>query len=253
MKKITSKRLLQYSALTAAIAGVSDASGQLVYTDIEPDFVGTAYDLDINNDGTVDASIAVGGTSITPVAGNAYVGFAASSYFYPSNLGADVTIDVSSPTEEGRGDMWFGPCYPNSQWCDGPQERFIGFNLDVGGETFFGWLRMSINADNTEITVLDYAHNGPGEASVTGETLLAVADNVIEGFTSFVDSNNFLNLTANSSLENVVLNNIAGQQVISQKLANTTESIDLNTLSTGVYIATVTTEGQKTAFKVVKK
>src|SRR5690606_26140771 len=64
MKKTTSKNLTKqlskYSALVAAIGGVADASGQIVYTDIDSDFSGTAnseYLLDLNNDGTDDFRI----------------------------------------------------------------------------------------------------------------------------------------------------------------------------------------------------
>ena len=64
MKKITQKklsqRLVRYGALTAAIAGVADASGQIIYTDITPDYSGganTDYALDLNNDGIIDFNI----------------------------------------------------------------------------------------------------------------------------------------------------------------------------------------------------
>ena len=52
-----SKKLAKYGALTAAIAGVADASGQIVYTDVTPDFVGTFGDeffLDLNQDAIND-------------------------------------------------------------------------------------------------------------------------------------------------------------------------------------------------------
>ena len=48
MKKTTSsklsKQLAKYGALTAAILGVADASGQIVYTDVTPDFAGGGGD-----------------------------------------------------------------------------------------------------------------------------------------------------------------------------------------------------------------
>ena len=38
-KKSLSKRLLQYGALTSAALGVSDAAGQIIYVDVEPDAI----------------------------------------------------------------------------------------------------------------------------------------------------------------------------------------------------------------------
>ena len=53
MKKNTStklaKRLAKYGALSAAVLGVADASGQVTYTDVSPDLVlelGEAFDVD---------------------------------------------------------------------------------------------------------------------------------------------------------------------------------------------------------------
>ena len=67
MEKITSqkfsKKLASYGAMSMAIAGLTDASGQIVYTDVDPDFAGGVtidYGLDLNNDGTVDFNIDAG-------------------------------------------------------------------------------------------------------------------------------------------------------------------------------------------------
>ncbi|MDO7544514.1 MAG: hypothetical protein MUR41_01885, partial [Flavobacteriaceae bacterium] len=53
MKKNTStklaKRLAKYGALSAAVLGVADASGQVTYTDVSPDLVlelGDTFDID---------------------------------------------------------------------------------------------------------------------------------------------------------------------------------------------------------------
>jgi len=58
MKKITpqklSKRPVQYGAFSIAIAGVTDASGQIIYTDVNPDInvADGFYYIDMDNDGT---------------------------------------------------------------------------------------------------------------------------------------------------------------------------------------------------------
>ena len=101
MKKITpqklSKRLTQYGALSLAIAGVADASGQIIYTDINPDIggAGVTYQLDIDNDATPDFTIrnvSVGdglgyvGLGVLRVVGNGVLGISAGASNYPFAL-----------------------------------------------------------------------------------------------------------------------------------------------------------------------
>ena len=63
---------------------------------------------------------------------------------------------------------------------------------------------------------------------------------------------NQLNLSATTALNNVIIFNMLGQQVVSQKLANTNETVNLSGLQSGVYIATVSIEGASKTFRIVK-
>jgi len=83
--------------------------------------------------------------------------------------------------------------------------------------------------------------------------ILNVSDNAFNSFNYFVDSRSQLNLKANTPMQNVKLYNVLGQQVVSQKLANSSETINISTLNLGVYIAMVTIDGQNKSFKIVKK
>lgn len=85
---------------------------------------------------------------------------------------------------------------------------------------------------------------------VTAATL-GVTDAVFQGFKHFV-SNNQLNLSANTSMEKVALYNMLGQQVVSQKLSNNNEIVNLAGLQSGVFIATVSIDGASKSFKIVK-
>jgi hypothetical protein len=86
---------------------------------------------------------------------------------------------------------------------------------------------------------------------VTLSGVLAVGDNTFEGFNYYV-ANNQLNLSASTSMENVALYNILGQQVVSQKLSSNKETIELSGLQSGIYIATVSIDGANKSFKIVK-
>ncbi|WP_339831224.1 choice-of-anchor J domain-containing protein [uncultured Altibacter sp.] len=82
---------------------------------------------------------------------------------------------------------------------------------------------------------------------------LSVGDETFQGFNYFVDANNGLNLKANAPIQTVALYNILGQEVIAQKLNTTNAVVDMASLKSGVYIATVTIDGASKSFKVIKK
>lgn len=82
---------------------------------------------------------------------------------------------------------------------------------------------------------------------------LSVEDNQFEGFTYFVNANNELNLRANLPMDSLQLFNVLGQEVVSQRLANTTEIVNISALQSGVYIASVSIDGATKTVKIVKK
>ncbi|HLU80789.1 MAG TPA: hypothetical protein VK010_01840, partial [Flavobacteriaceae bacterium] len=63
MKKNNSKlakRLSQYSSFALAAIGASEVDGQVIYTDVNPDFaggMGSSYAIDFDNDGVDDVII----------------------------------------------------------------------------------------------------------------------------------------------------------------------------------------------------
>ncbi len=271
MKKITSKKLLKYGTLSAAALGCSIGNAQVVYTDIDDIDVftdGPFVGIDIDGDAVQDLVPAAGATAAVIYGGsfdgnyvnannNAIAGFSAGPYNYASNLAEGDLIDASIgfAPNGGRADLNFNGCaYSNSQFCDGVVDGYIGFSFEIGGDTHFGWMRVDLAADGSGFIVKDYAYEEtPNTAIAAGDGLLSLEDNVIEGFTSFVDSNNILRLNAPSVLENISIYNVTGQEVLNTKLGNNSESIDINALSTGVYVARVALQGTETAIRFVKK
>lgn len=275
MKKITSKnlsnRLLQYGALSAAALGVADASGQIVYTDIDPDQVlnvGDEFAMDLLANGNINFTVnnpdgLAGGNAaiVFPSSGGAFVGITASSYQYPALLAEGDIIDNAAgfTTPGDRGDLnYYGCAYSNSQWCNTVVDGYLGirFNNLVGGTTHYGWIRLDTDVNGSNlITVKDYAINAtPDEGIAAGDDGgLGLGENSFEGFSYAVNANHHLTLKASANLNNVVLYNIVGQEVLSQKLSNTVETIDLSNLTTGVYLATVSIEGQTKTIKIVKR
>lgn len=266
-----SKKMAKYGALSIAIAGVADASGQVVYTDLNPDESLTApadFLIDLNNDGTDDFWLRVvtaqgGGYAALalPADGvsynsNAIVGLSSGGYLYPSNLSASVTVDAASPMiSGGRGDMNWKSCgYPGSQWCGGVTDGYLGLVLKLGGDTHYGWARLDLTADASSMTIKDFAYQStPNTAIMTGEGL-GIDDAKIAGFDYFYSTQeNRLSLSADEPFSNINLYNILGQKVLSQGLSNTKENISLSSLNSGVYLANVNVNGKVATFKIVKR
>ena len=81
--------------------------------------------------------------------------------------------------------------------------------------------------------------------------ILSIEDNLFNNFNHYV-TNNQLVINASTSLENIQLYNLLGQEVISKKLLNTNETINIESLDTGIYIAKVSIQGNSKSFKIVK-
>ena len=267
--KNLSKRLARYGALTLAIAGVSNASGQIVYTDVDPDEGGDQvhFLLDLNGDFITDYEIrhnpsGNGANAIrvhTDVASNAVLGMnGGGNYNYP------FALDSAAPISSGATDWlqhstyqtlnWNSCSYSGSQWC-GVTDKYLGLRFDIGGNTHYGWARLDVGLDPTNWLIKGYAYNStPDEGIAAGdEGTLTVGDQYFKDFIYFVDANSQLNLRANAPMENLQLVNIIGQEVISQKLANSNEIINISSLKSGIYIASISINGNTQSFKIVKK
>lgn len=257
MKKNTqsnlAKRLTKYGALSLALAGISDASGQIVFTDVDPSFVGgtgDTFSIDLDENGTDDLIISQ--SEIITNVGNPVIGVLSSGFYYAANLELGATVS-SGQNFVPTGDLCYGGGGFTNSFCQVvEQEGFIGFSFDIDGATHFGWASLEA-VDAFNFTVTGIAYNATADASIFAgsQDELSLEDNIIEGLSSFV-ANNALTINARNPLENITIHNISGQAVISKKLSSSSETVDLNTLSTGVYIATIQTEGASTAIKFVR-
>jgi hypothetical protein len=81
--------------------------------------------------------------------------------------------------------------------------------------------------------------------------ILSIEDNLFNNFNHYI-TNNELFMIASTSLENIQLYNLLGQQVLTKTLSNTNETINIASLDTGIYIAKVSIQGKSKSFKIVK-
>jgi subtilisin-like proprotein convertase family protein len=83
---------------------------------------------------------------------------------------------------------------------------------------------------------------------------LGADDNTIAGFTYYPNpTDGVLNLNSIENIDNVVIYNILGQQVLSQTIEATSAELNVSNLTVGAYIMKVSVNGEIGTYKVIKR
>lgn len=273
MKKTTSqkfsKRLVQYSALSAALAGIADASGQIVYHDLNPD-VGVSndvYSLDFDEDNFADFTIrhrdgaSKGILDILPaccsnaILGNNYNYYSGGAYRYPFALNAGDPISASAnPFSLPRNswnsyyvyqnmDFWGSCGNPGyrSLWC-GKTDKYLGLRFVIsnimGDFTHYGWAKLTVdNTPHGYCTIQEYAYNSaPGQPITAGQMPLGIDDQFMVSKIKVVTSGKTIGLHHLPEMTSYKLYNLTGQEVMRNKINGNDYVIDAQALSTGIYV-----------------
>jgi hypothetical protein len=286
MKKQLQKKV--YAILIMMIVCVTVSNAQIIYTDLDPDVVIPqssynnsqlgVYTIDFNNDGIIDLGLkaryinrALGGppngsgdvlasTSVTPPS-ELLTSF--STVTWGLNLDANSLIEDASQTWSNstarldNNNSCASYCWPLNV------NRFIGVRFSVGGDWFYGWVRLSISLSNTSssCTVRDYAYNSlPNQPILAGQTSsLGINENPLAS-----KINIFPNPTSNQltiSLGKVQpevevsITDITGKTVYKIKESER-QNIEINTtdFASGIYLVQIkTTDFIETKKLIVKK
>lgn len=264
MKKTTqnnfSKRLVKYGALSVAMAGIADASGQIIYTDVDPDLTngggGTADFIDLDNDGNNDfvlgttaAAIGLNGVNLT----DSWVGSQA-AYLYPFAFDIGDTIS-SGVTGWYGGDMNIGTlnydsCYQgagNSNWC-GVTDKYLGLRFQIAGNTHYGWARLDVTLAADSFTLKDYAYNSvPGAPIDAGQTLSVTESQLTDiKITSLNKTISLLNVPASTEYQ---IYSMSGKSVINGMIDGGVHVIEANSLANGVYILELRNDNTKAVIR----
>ncbi|WP_405573282.1 T9SS type A sorting domain-containing protein [Winogradskyella sp. Asnod2-B02-A] len=128
-------------------------------------------------------------------------------------------------------------------------ERSVTFTPGTTGEFYFGI------HDKSSFLATATAGNAlfVDGFSVTSEAL-SIAEFESNRFTHFYNKNaQTLNLeSSNMEMTSIEVYSLLGQRVISNSLSNTTESIDVSALNTGVYLAKINIDGNSKTIKFIK-
>ncbi|MEY4522553.1 MAG: hypothetical protein RIT10_1738 [Bacteroidota bacterium] len=225
--------------------------GQISYTDIPDATPNATFPLDLNNDSIDDFIIQMGATDkivCFPQNNNAYAGeFNGANYFpWALNSNASICDTLSS---------WYGSDNPGflaisssvGNWL-GQTDKYLALKLNVGTNTYYGWVRLDVVTTATSFTVKDYAYEStPNACILTGQTPLGIAENSLENNLLIAPNpfNSFTKIQTRGHFNNGILRiyNAFGETI--QRIENYTgDTITLSRdkLPSGVYFVQLTSE-----------
>jgi len=264
-----SKRLSQYSALTAAFTGLTEANSQeIVYTDLNPgvSVINDSYYLDFNGDYS-DFTIRHRGSStlgildIQPtccynaILGNNFNFSSGGDYRYPFALEYGDLISASADPMGSPYNSWnsyyvfqnmdfFGSCGNpgyRSMWC-GATDKYLGLRFEIfnisGNTTHYGWARLDV--DNTAgaiFLIKDFAYNpSPDQPIYAGQKTLGLDENNLTSKIRVVALNKSIGLYNLPETVNYKLYTITGQEILYGKTNMKNHVIEADEFSSGIYI-----------------
>ncbi|MFM7667723.1 MAG: T9SS type A sorting domain-containing protein [Bacteroidota bacterium] len=272
MKKNLQSRISKYTAVAGAVVSAAGAQAQVVYTDVNPDYSHDApqnngfavYPLDLNNDQTVDFVIASRDT-VTPNAtvrltiaapygvGNAIAGENPGGYDYALALDMNSMVDSTLNWIAATNTMAYNvnSANPYNENWNGVTDKYLGLKFVVGANTHYGWARLDSYAIGDSIVLKDYAYEAtPNVGILTGNMGSSLTETQVENLIKFVNqANNTVQVVVNGNLTNGVVSVVSstGQVVSTDAITEKTFSVDMNSLSSGIYMVNVTfTEGATT-------
>lgn len=191
MKKQLLKKI--YAVVILMMFSVS-ANAQIIYTDLDPDVTidresGGApltYSIDLNNDGIFDVTLStyrvfssifrpnvIETTAITSsqiLLNSNYTNNRVAYLSAGSIIGnSSQTWDATSQARRLYQQPQFSTTVDPSNWPFN-EDRFLGVRFLVGGNWFYGWVRISLPSISS-FTIRDYAYNSaPNQPILAGET-----------------------------------------------------------------------------------
>ena len=263
MKKTTlnKSKLAQYTAVAGAVVAGGAVNAQVTYTDVNPDVVADSlnpYMLDFNNDQIPDLALAVqhleGATSsftyvgafayAYPMAGQIVTGDTASTSASPLDCGVPVSVasifGSGSYGNLGYAAMINGTIPFTSQGTPflGATDKSLGVKFTVGANTHYGWVKLSVAADASTITISEYGFNATPDAAVN------TCDQGSAGLTESLENKVSIETTLNNATVNVTsellggsinLVSMSGQVVKTVKIADVKTIISFDGVNSGIY------------------
>lgn len=139
---------------------------------------------------------------------------------------------------------------------------YIGFKFTIGGQSHYGWFKVSVNAQGTAYTLLEYAYNTEPNASIATNPLGTLGTNDFETTVSFANYPNpfkeVINISSSSfsgKKVEVSIYSSLGQNLFNKSYDknNDTIAIDGSNFGTGIYFLKVSVDSKVQAIKKIIK
>jgi hypothetical protein len=172
----SSTRTAYALAAGAAAAAALNASGAVVYSGVQDIAINQFSSLNLNLDGDASGDLLLknyvfGGGNYQGATVNFFPGklmsFNANGLAYVSALDAGVTVSSSSVGPSFFGSMAYGGANPNAQF-NNASNKYLGLSFASGANTYYGWVRLSLNNAAGTFMVHDWAFEDTGGSIQTG-------------------------------------------------------------------------------------
>ena len=266
MKKELQDKLSKYAAAAAAVTtGVAGANAQVMYTDVNPDYVADAVQnggvlavgLDVDNDLAFDYVLAsrdtvIGGTTPTVrftvvapygTAGNAIAGETPSAYDYALALNNGNMIDNTLNWIAATNTMAYNvnSANPYGENWNGVTDKYLGLQFNTGGSTYYGWARLDVQSIGDQWTLKDYAYEATAGVGIMAGAV-GITEGTMDQMVHFINQpNNTVLVNVNQVKDAVVtVVSTSGQVISTGAVVNGTYTVEMNGLTAGVYMINVT-------------
>ncbi len=145
--------------------------------------------------------------------------------------------------------------YKSGNFLD-TENKYLGVKFKIGTDTHYGWIRLTIPANASTLTIVDWAYETTADEGIkTGATGVSTGisnstENSISIYPNPVQNTMVINGFDNDAVVNVI--NSLGQSVAKQSIT-AGESIDLSNQSAGIYIVKIENQGNTITKKIIKK
>lgn len=276
MKDVSSlkKKLAGYSAMAGAMIAVNpgDTDAQIVYHDIDPDTVlsyySPTYDLDLNNDGTVDFGLSWSTDLGTfDLYGIMYVSTWVNELLH-KNYGFNILEALSScqnisaipPGDahwDDAGSAFMLHGNNASPWINNGADRYAGLKLHLPDGNHYGWIRMTCvpgpgNGFYGYMTLKDYAYQTMPDSAITTPCYQQVKEVVPPDLFNALVEDHQLILHFHQSLPSfrMIFFNKIGVKLSEQVITQRKLVMDVSRLAMGIYFVVVD-DGEKRQVKKV--
>lgn len=248
------KKLARYTAVAGTVLAAGSADAQITYYDINPDITLANATTAIDITGDSQADYAFADTNLTaynawmalatPLGTQAIAGDVAGNYEYPFKLALNAPIDgtlnwiAAASNVQGSLALNVNSAFPysGSHWQNDATDGYLGVRVDILGQTYYGWLRVSVAANTQSMIIKDLGLNMTANGPINAGQMPTSVSEKIDGKVTVVNYDNQLNITMLETLSNGNLTIVSTTgQVVRNTAVNGTTSVDLNGLAAGIY------------------